>query len=170
MNCAINLNADIKKHAAFTLIEMIIVMMIISTMVTIILPYAAAGSDSRQLQRQCLNLAQLLRYAVTLAEDTKRPTRIVINPTSRTYILEIARGTDARNFLPADNVTGAPRYLGKNVYIFHINGFSIQSNGYYLLFDPEKTWPIAAVTLAAKNATKKISITGNRIQIDTSAI
>jgi len=170
MNCAIKLNADNKKHAAFTLIEMIIVMMIISTMVTIVLPYAAAGSDSRQLQRQCLNLAQLLRYAVTLAGDTKKPTRIVINPTSKTYSLEIAAGSDARDFRPADNVTEAPRYLGQNVYIVDIDGFSIQSNGYYIIFDPEKTWPIAAITLAAKDATKKISITGNRIRIDVSAI
>jgi len=168
-SCGTSFAADNNKPAAFTLIEMIIVMMIISAMVTIILPYAAAGSDARQLQRQCLNLTQLLRYALTLAHDTKRPTRIVISPNTKSYILEIASGIDAHDFNPADNITAAPRYLGQNVYILDTDGFSIEQNRYHLLFDPEKPWPIATISLATKVAEKIIKITGNRIEIDSSA-
>ena len=168
-SCGTSLAADSNKPAAFTLIEMIIVMMIISAMVTIILPYAAAGSDSRQISRQCLNITQLLRYALTLAHDTKRPTRIVINPTTKSYTLEIASGIDAHDFVPADNITAAPQYLGQNIYILDIDGFSIEQNRYYLLFDPAKPWPIATISLATKDVAKTINITGNRIEIDSSA-
>ena len=168
-SCTTSFGADNNKLAAFTLIEMIIIMTIISAMVTIILPYAAAGSDTRQLKQQCLNITQLLRYALTLAGDTKRPTRIVINPTTKSCTLEIAAGFDARDFGPADNITAAPQYLGQNVYILDIDGFSIEQNRYYLLFDPEKPWPIATISLATKDMTKTINITGNRIEIDSSA-
>ena len=167
-NCRTSLAVNKNQPAAFTLIEMIIVMTIISAMVTIILPYAAAGSDTRQLQQQCLNVTQLLRYALTLAGDTRRPVRIVINPTTKNYSLEISSGIDAYNFIPADNITATPQYLGQNIYILDVDGFSIEQHRYYLLFDPAKPWPIATISLATRDMTKTINIKGNRIEIDNS--
>ena len=64
----------------FTLFELIVVLAIISAMVTVIVPFASRSNDSLQIREQSRDVAQTIRYAIDLAQNSCRPVKFVINP------------------------------------------------------------------------------------------
>lgn len=155
---------------AFTLFELIVVLAIISTMVTVILPYATRSNESLRIKQECLNIAEAVKYAIDLATDTKRPTRIVINRKSRSYLLEIADREKNQGFRPVEDFQGAIRYLGQTIHIIDVQGFNFEASDSYLIFDPAKQWPNASVSLAISDAAWTIKIRGKQVEIEQSAI
>jgi len=153
--------------SAFTLVELMIVLAIISAMVTIILPYAATSNESLSLEQQCLDIAQTVRYAINLAISTQKATRIVINPKNKTYSLEVAAGPYDRSFKPLDDNLTALRRIAEKINIYDIDGFDIDAGGYYLVFDPRRTWPDATISLAAMNTVKTIKIRAKQVKIES---
>ena len=120
---------------AFTLIELIVVLVIIAAMMTVVIPYATRSNDNLEITHDCLSLTEALRFAVDLAIESKKPTRIVIDTNHNFYLLEIAGDFDSRVFVPVVYLGSILNHLGSEARIINMEGFSMEENNYYLLFE-----------------------------------
>jgi len=151
---------------AFTLIELMVVLVIISAMMAVVLPYAAESNKSIELRNQCLSLAQAVRYIQQVAEQTGRVTRIIVNPVEGSYYLQIASVGGGTEFEPLEEIYPNPNSIGRAVRFTDIEGFDTFSRQYYLLFDPARPWPKAQIHLATIQHTKVIVIDGKTVEIE----
>jgi len=158
------------SHNGFTLVELIIVLMIISALVTIVVPYANRSNETLKMEQKCLDISEAIKYAIDLAVNTRRPTRIVINHKENSYLLEIAEGTSNQGYNPIEDSRGTIRYFGKNVHVIDMTGFSVAGNGYYLTFDPTKPWPIASISFSSRDVIKTVKIRGKHVEIEAPTI
>ena len=156
--------------SAFTLFELMIVLVIIATMVTVVIPYATRSNEALRTTQECLSLADAIKYIADMAIDTKLPTRILLNPESNSYMLEIASGTDNRDYEPLESFGNATRYLNKGIRITDVTGFSYEGSNYCLVFEPTRLWPNASISLSTKDEIKTIIIRGKRVEIEESTI
>ncbi len=163
---------DDKKSSrrAFTLFELMVVLAIIAAMVTVAVPYATRSNEAMKVRQECLSLAESVRYIADLAVDTKRSTRILVEPGSNSYSLEIANGPGVQDYEPALVSGDVRRYLSRNIRIMDITGFSVGGDGHYLLFEPARPWPNASISLSAGDVIKTIVIAGKRVEIQDSTI
>jgi prepilin-type N-terminal cleavage/methylation domain-containing protein len=157
-------------RVGFTLLELIIVLVIISGMMTVILPYATRSNAVLRMEQECLNIAQAVEYAMSLCADTKRPTRLIVNIEERSYSVEIASEFSSRHFLPTEDAFGKVRYVGRDINVTDLDGFDVEDKGYLLLFDPAGVWPEATISLAAGETLRTIKINGKRVEIENSTI
>jgi prepilin-type N-terminal cleavage/methylation domain-containing protein len=169
MNSETNNHID-RPPPAFTLVELIIVMVIISAMVTVVLPYAASSNKNLQLRNGCLNIAEALAYALDVAAQANKPTRVVINPKGKSYHLQMAMDRSTAKFTAMPGAGGAAHYIGQAVEITDVEGFDMAANEYCLVFDPAETWPNARLSLSTVDATRIIRIMGKRIEIESAQI
>ena len=158
------------RCCAFTLLELMVVLMIIATMVTVVVPYATRSNEALKTTQECLSLADTFKYIADLAMDTKRSTRILINPESNSFLLEIASGTDNRDYEPMEAFGNAVRYFSQGIRITDVTGFSFEGSNYCLVFEPTKPWPDASISLSTRDEIKTIMIRGRRVQIEDSTI
>jgi prepilin-type N-terminal cleavage/methylation domain-containing protein len=154
----------------FTLLELMIVLVIIAAMVTVAVPYASRSNKSLKMKQESLSMAEAIKYAADLAMDTKKPTRIVINLKTNTYLLEIAAGINNQSFKPIEGFGGNIRYLGQSVHIIDMTGFSIEGKEHGLVFEPTRPWPNATISLSSDDAIKTIKIRGKQVEIEDSTI
>jgi len=160
----------VSKPHGFTLFELMVVLMIIAAMVTIAVPYATRSNESLKIKQECLNIAEAVRYAIDLARNTNRPTRIVINPKNNSYLLEIAAPTSNQDFIPTEDFQGIVHYFGQTIQVMDTDGFDVEANNRYLIFDPTKPWPNASISLSSNDAIKTIKIRGKQVAIKESTI
>lgn len=156
--------------SAFTLFELMIVLVIIASMVAIVVPYATRSNEALRTTQECLSLADAIRYMADLAVDTKRSTRILLDPQSNSYLLEIASGTDNRDYEPMEAFGNAIYYFSQNIRITDVAGLSFEGNNYCLVFEPTRPWPEASISLSTRDEIKTIVIRGRRVQIEESTI
>lgn len=154
----------------FTLFELIVVLMIIAVMATVVVPYATRSNEDLKIKQECLNVAETVKYAIYLAMDTRRPTRIVIYPKNNSILLEIATGINNQDFKPVEDFQGAVHFFGRSVHIMDMTGFSVDGNSHYLIFEPARPWPHASICLSTSDAIRTIKIRGKQVEIDDSAI
>ena len=158
------------RSSAFTLFELMIVLVIIATMVTVVVPYATRSNEALRSVQECLSLADAIRYITDLAVDMKRPTRILINPQSNSYLLEVASGTDNQDYEPTEAFGKTIYYFSKDIRITDVAGFSFEGSYYCLVFEPARPWPDASISLSTRDEIKTIIIRGRRVQIERSTI
>lgn len=156
--------------SAFTLFELMIVLVIIATMVTVVVPYATRSNEALRTTQECLSLADAIRYMTDLAVDMNRSTRILINPQSNSYLLEIASGADNRDYEPIEDFGNAICYFSQDIRITGVLGFSFEGSNYCLVFEPTRPWPDASISLSTRDEIKTIIIRGKRVQIEESTI
>jgi prepilin-type N-terminal cleavage/methylation domain-containing protein len=155
----------------FTFIELLVVLTIIAVMVTIVVPYANRSNKSLNIKQESLSIAEALKYMADLAMDTKKPTRIVINPKANSFLLEMATEINNQSFRPIEDFGGGGiHYFVQNVRIIGIKGFDAEGDGYYLIFDPTKPWPNGSISLSTTDSITKINIKGKQIEIEDSTI
>lgn len=154
----------------FTLLELIVVLVIISAMITVILPYATRSNQGLRLEQDCLSMTEAVKYAMNLTVDTGRPTRLVLDVKNQSYSVEIASEINSLNFQPTQDIYGTEGYLGPDISILDVDGLDAGAGGYTLRFDSAGQWPRASVSLAAGNEVTIIRIDGRRVEIEKSAI
>lgn len=164
------LKQDRTKLSGFTFIELMVVLMIIATMMTIALPYASRSSNSLQVKQDSLNIAEAAKYISDLAMDTKKPTRMVINPKTNSFILEVTTDISNQDFKSLMDFGSSPHYLGQNVQIINIEGFVVEGDISCLIFDPTKPLPTGSISLSTNDSIKTINIKGKQIEIEESTI
>jgi len=151
----------------FTLLELVIVLLIISAMITVIVPYATRSNENLKIQQECLNIVEAVKYAINLATDTKRPTKLVIDPKNNSYLLETATQINSQSYKPIED---SVRYLSQSIYIMDMTGFDIEGKNRCLIFDPTGPWPTASISLATSDAIKTIQIRGKHVETEESSI
>ena len=163
-NTDMKLNDKIDCPSAFTLLELMIVLAIISAMMTIVLPYAASNTDHLQMKQHCLNIVELARYGINLAAATSRPSRLVINPVKRTYCLQTACDKTGRDFEKSPGYIGNVHSFSDKLAVTDITGFEVQGKSYCLTFDTQLPWPNANIALSSNKTTKTIKIRGKQVE------
>ena len=166
----IDWNDSPTRCGGFTLLELIVVLVIISTMITVILPYATRSNQGLKMEQECLNIAEAVKYAMNLAVDSGRPTRLVLDLKNQSYSVEIASEINSLDFQPAQDIYGTARYLGPDINIMDVDGFDVGGGGYTLRFDSAGLGPHASVSLVAGNQITTIRIDGRRVEIEDSTI
>jgi prepilin-type N-terminal cleavage/methylation domain-containing protein len=162
---------DSRAHCGgFTLLELIVVLVIISAMITVILPYATRSNQGLRLEQESLSVAEAVKYAMNLAVDSGRPTRLVLDVKNESYSVEIAGEINSLDFQPVQDIYGTVRRLGPDIHILDVDGFGVAAGGYTLGFDCAGHWPQASVSLVAGSEVTTIRIDGKRVEIENSAI
>lgn len=155
---------------AFTLIEMIVVMVIIAAMVTVVLPYATRSNEAMRIEHDCLSLAEAFRYAADLAIDTGRAARVVIDSQNNSYILETVDRTHERDFVPVEYFGSTVHRFDLKIRIVDMTGFRVDGKKFILVFEPSQPWPQASISLSAAEQIKTITIRGKQVEIEDSSI
>jgi prepilin-type N-terminal cleavage/methylation domain-containing protein len=157
--------ANSSGRTGFTLVEMLLVLIILSTMVAVTLPYASRSHDALRLEQEARNLAEAIRYATQLAEGANRSVRILWDTAQDCYSLQMAT-PDAADYLPIDDPIGALRHLDSKVRLVNLQGFeSAGQNLQYLTLDPQKPWPEASLDLAAGTLVRRVQVTGRLVEV-----
>ena len=160
----------IRPHG-FTLVELMIVLMIMTTMVAVIMPYAKRSNESLNIKQEVLNLELAIKYIIDLAKDMKRPTRLVLNRKNNSFAMEIAVDTYSNSFRSIEKSGDiSNHYFNENIQISDVEGFSMEGSNYYLVFDPAKSWPSGSITLSIDDLISTINIKGKKIEISNSEI
>ncbi len=151
----------------FTLVELLIVLVILSAMVTVTVPYAARSRTGRQLDEACRDVAETVKYAMDHAADAREPARLVLDVTAGSYRIEVASGSGGESFRPLEDNRAGMRYLGSGVSIVGHEGFRLAERGRYgLIFDPGGAWPQASLSLAAQGQTRTIRVQGRLVDVE----
>jgi len=151
------------------LIEVLLVLVILSTMVAVTLPYATRSHDSLRLEQEVRNLADAIRYATQLAESTNRPVRLLLDTTRGCYSLQTT-ALDAQEYVSIEDPIGVLRYLDTRVRVVSVEGFeSDEQNQHYLSLDPRKPWPEATLDLSAGDWLRKVKVMGRQVEVEDAA-
>ncbi len=160
----------IRRHPtadAFTLTELIIVLVIISAMVTVTMPYATRSNNGLKLEQACRDIVEAVKYAMDYMMDTRIRSRLAIDCTDGSYVIEAATGVHEHDFKPLEDSRAASRRWPPGVHIVDFEGLTAsQKNRYCLVFDPRLPWPHASLSLATKDALKTIRIAGRGVRIE----
>jgi type II secretory pathway pseudopilin PulG len=152
---------------AFTLIELVIVLVIISAMVTVTVPYATRSSEGVMLEQASRDLVEAVKYTMYFATDTKRRARLVIDFASGSYVIEVAPEMNDRDFERPEDDRAGPRCLAAGIRIVDFEGLTMSNkNRYCLVFDPGQPWPHARLSLTARHTQKTIRIAGRAVDIE----
>ncbi len=103
------INVD-KKNQAFTLVEMLVVLMILGIAAAVIVPMLS-GNSQMQLTTATSQLASALMYAQTLAIATQQPVQIVFDTDAQTYEIQDQNGVtlyDPINKMPSGTADPTP--------------------------------------------------------------
>jgi prepilin-type N-terminal cleavage/methylation domain-containing protein len=158
------------KRPAFTLFELMVVLVIIAAMVTVVLPYATRSNEAMNITQESLSLVEAIRYVIDLASDTQRPTRLTIDSKNNCYFMETASGASNRDFKPIEEIGNAAHYFGSEIHILDMTGFSTDGSDYHLIFEPARPWPNASVSFSSGELIKKVTIRGKCVEIEDSTI
>lgn len=154
--------------SAFTLFELVIVLAIISAMVAVVIPFAKRSNDGLKIRQHSSNIAQAIRYAIDLSEKRNKAVKFIFNEKYRSYRLQIE---DSENsFEPVDDFTGTKRFFDKNIFLFDIEGFEQAGQEYFLVFDPQRPWPDAYISLSTNDLTVTIRIKSKYVEIEEESI
>jgi prepilin-type N-terminal cleavage/methylation domain-containing protein len=154
--------------SAFTFVELVVVLALISVMAAAVLPFCKRSNDALKLRQHSSSIAQALRYAIDLAEKRNKAVRFVFSEKYASYYLEIEESENS--FRPVDDFTGAERFLDKIIFLFDIEGFEQSGQEYFLVFDPQRPWPEARITLSAGDLTETVRVKSKYVDIEEESI
>lgn len=152
---------------AFTLVELLIVLVILAVMVTVTVPYATRSRTSRQLDEACRDIAETVKYALNIAADIRQPARFVLDIAAGSYQIEVSPRPDGEHFDPLEDNRVGLRRLGAGVSVVQHEGFRMVDRGRYgLVFDPAGIWPHASLSLMAQDETHTVRVRGRLVDIE----
>jgi len=152
----------------FTLFELVVVLAIISAMVAVVMPLVQRSNDGLKIKQAAADIAQVIRYAIDLADKRKRPVKFTYNDKYKSYRLEIEQDQDS--FEPVDDFTGSERFLDENIVLFDIEGFEQTGQEYFLVFDPQKAWQDAWISFTTEDLIMTIKIELRYVEIEEESI
>jgi len=150
-------------HRAFTLLELVIVLAIIATMIIVVAPYASRSNEGLQLNNQMQEFANTLRYAIDYAETNGKQVRFVMDTNRNFFYLETVDENGVFSIMPTS--IGREKPFNSNCTIMNIDGFEMEGQSYFLLFNPTKEWPTANFTILGEDFKKTLNIITKTISI-----
>jgi len=76
---------SVQKHAAFTLIELVLVMVLLATLMAVVAPSLSRSLKGRALEHEATRLLAATEYARSEAESQGLPMNLWIDPVGGTY-------------------------------------------------------------------------------------
>lgn len=153
---------------AFTLIELVVVLAIISAMVAVVLPLCKRSNDALEIRQHSSSVAQVLRYAIGLAEKKNKAVKFILDEKYRSYCLEIE--DDENSFVELEDFTGVEKFYNENIDLFDIEGFEQTGSRYILVFDPQKAWPNALISFSNNDLTVIIRIKSRYVEVEEESV
>ena len=156
----------INKHKhpkAFTLVEMMVVMAILAALLTVALPFTAAGDGALKLQQTASDIAQTIRYAIVLSHTTQKKVSFILDTKNSCYYLETTK-THSRT-KPVEDFTARRRAIDDKIQIFDTEGLTQKNRKLSLTFDYQTRLPTASITLKNQKLTEKITIKEKYVQV-----
>ena len=153
---------------AFTLFELIVVLAIISSMVAAVIPFAARSNEGLKIREQTRDIAQTIRYAISLAQDQHRTVKFVINTKNKGYFLEQADENDIFDLIVSS--FGTIRYINNKIHVSDMDGFNQEADEISLIFDPTKPWPKAQLCLSISDLIETVTIDAKRVYVEETSI
>ncbi|MBL7106093.1 MAG: prepilin-type N-terminal cleavage/methylation domain-containing protein [Phycisphaerae bacterium] len=150
-----------RNFRAFTLVELMVVLMIISVSVTIALPFCKRSNQGLKMRQACDDIAQTIRYAIDLAEKDNKKTKFVFDSKYSSYYLQ---QENEGHFEALNDFTRKERFIG-NIQLYDSKGFEQEKNTYFFVFDPEIPWPDGYLTFAAEDMMITININSRYVEI-----
>lgn len=163
------INREIKNRknkaivTGFTFLELMVVLAIISTMVAVIMPFCKRSNNSVEIRQAGSSIAQTIRYAIDLAEKRKKAIKFIFNGKFKSYYLEME--DDYNNFKPTNDFTGTSHFIGREITLFDIQGFEQSGQEYSIIFDPQRSWPNANMTISNNESFVTIEIRSKHVQM-----
>jgi Tfp pilus assembly protein FimT len=85
-------NGKVRRRAAFTLVELILVMTIMMVLISLVFPYLKGFFRGRNLDNEALRFLALTRYGQSRAVNEGVPVELWVNPKDGSYGLEALSG------------------------------------------------------------------------------
>lgn len=106
-----------RPRRGFTLVELIVVLVIVATLATMVIPRFAGSAQSAQLRENADQLLVMARYAQNYAVTHRSACRIVIDPQERRFGLEIQEDPLRRpdEFTVVKDGPAKPQTLGEGI-------------------------------------------------------
>ena len=150
-------------RCGFTLVELVIVLMIISVITMVVVPYATNSGKDLNAQQFCLNIIQMIRYAISKAELDNVSIRIVFDVKNKTFYLE-EKNNHEDGYESVEGQPGKVMQFGKDIVNVEFENFESESNLRTLVFDPAAGWPIGRIDVIGTGFYKVIEIDGMEIK------
>jgi len=154
--------------AGITFLELVVVLVIISVMVGIVLPFCQRSNNSLKIKQATNSIAQTLRYAIDLAQKQNRTVMFIFNEKYGSYYLKIDKGDNS--FKPVDDFTGTEKFIDENIHLYDYIGFEQAGSNYSLTFNPQNTWANALISFFAKDMIITIRIKSKIVDIEEKEI
>lgn len=156
-----------RSVSGFTLIELLTVLVILAISVAIAVPYARKSNDVLVLERECLNIAETMKYAVNGAMDTRKPFRFTVDLVRQQYALEKATNSSGSDYATVEDGQRMSFASSEKVSVVGMDGFQARGDTCYsLVFDPMRVWPTASISLMVRDTARRVVIAGRHISIE----
>lgn len=147
----------------FTLVELVIVLMVISVITMMAVPYATSSGKDLNGQQFCLNIIQIIRCAISKAEQDNVSVRIIFDIKNKMFYLE-EKNREEDVYESVEGQPGKVMLFGKDVVNVEFENFESESNLRILIFDPAAGWPIGRIDVIGTGFYKVIEIDGREIK------
>ncbi len=148
----------------FTFLELVVVLAIISAMVAVVLPFCKRSNDGLKIKQASSSIAQAVRYAIDLAQIENKSVKFIFNEKYRSYCLQM-EGRE-NTFEPVEDFTGTETFIDENMHLFDIEGFEQTGSEYFLVFDPQRPWPVAWISFSTNDLIMTIRIKSKYVEIE----
>jgi len=146
---------------AFTLVELMIVLVMVAVISAVAVPYSS-NSDARfDVQQQCLDIKNYLHFALSAAESQGNKYRFAIDCKDKSYWLEYWQDSQYKAIV---GPFGSRKKISSRITAVTKEGFD-EENVSYIIYDPTKSWPIANIEIDSVKGGYRIEINAREIEI-----
>jgi prepilin-type N-terminal cleavage/methylation domain-containing protein len=150
-----------RDEAGFTLIELMVTLMIISSLLFFVLPSTRRSQKSRDHYEVCTTFAAYIHYAIDIASQTNQTVSLILDLEDHSYYASM-------DYYPQgvkEDILRQVHSLSKDVSFTDTQGFESHDNLLLLRFDPSRPWPVASVVVKSDDVQKFISINAGSVMI-----
>ena len=145
---------DSRPIRAFTLIELVLVMLIIGLLLAVVAPSLAGLLRSQRLDGAARTVAGMLKEARVRAASDAKPYRLVIDTDDNTCWLEVLT---PEGFERPKSSVGKRLELGKNLVI-ELDGGTIEGPNLMVRVEADGTCELAQITLTRPQDEKQVAV------------
>lgn len=141
---------SVNAQIAFTLIEMLLVLVIIAVMVGGVVVSLQGRSDAHELKLAARDLTAAVTFASSQAAQTGQAHRVRFTDNARRFLVESIDPLHETKFIPVMGTAGAPHALPANITIvepFLSQGNTPMTTTHAIVFDPTQGMFAGAVQL-----------------------
>ncbi|MCP4450186.1 MAG: prepilin-type N-terminal cleavage/methylation domain-containing protein [Planctomycetes bacterium] len=149
------------SSSGFTLIELMVTLMIISSMLFFVLPESRRSQESRDHYEVYTTLVAYIHYAVDIATQTNQTVSLILDLKDNGYYARM-------DYYPKgvkEDILRQVHYLPKEISFADGQGFESHGNLLALRFDPARAWPVASVVVKSADVQKEIQIHAGSVTI-----